>query len=70
MPYFYVNTNAQSNGDHEVHQKDSGCEHQPAVSNRKDMGWHADCHGAVTEAKKSYPQSNGCYYCCNACHTA
>ena len=69
MPYFYVNKNAQSNGDHEVHEKDSGCEHQPLVSNRKDLGFHSNCHGAVTEARKTYSQVNGCYYCCNACHT-
>ncbi len=69
MPYFYVNKNAQSNGDHEVHEKDSGCEHQPEVANRKDLGSHSNCHGAVTKAKKTYKQSNGCYYCCNACHT-
>jgi len=69
MPYFYVNTNAQKNGDHEVHEKDSGCGHEPDAANRMDLGWHSDCEGAVTEAKKTYSQSNGCYYCCEACHT-
>ncbi len=70
MPYFYVNENAQNNGDHEVHEKDAtNCGHEPDVANRKDLGWHSDCHGAVTEAKKTYSQSNGCYYCCNACNT-
>jgi hypothetical protein len=67
MPYFHVNKNAQSNGDHEVHE--NGCGHQPYSENRLGLGWHASCTGAVTEAKKTYRQSNGCYYCCNACHT-
>lgn len=67
MPYYHVNKNAQPNGDHEVHE--NGCSHQPNYENRKDLGWHSDCRGAVIEAKKTYSQSNGCYYCCNACHT-
>lgn len=70
MPYFYVNTNAQPNGDHEVHEKNADCGHEPEEKNRSDLGWHLDCHGAVTKAKETYEQSNGCYYCCNACHTA
>ena len=70
MPNFIVNKSAQSNGDHEVHNTTSGCNYMPAVSNRKDLGWHSDCHGAVREAKKTYARSNGCYYCCNACHTS
>jgi hypothetical protein len=69
VPYFYVNMNAQENGDHEVHQENANCGHEPNVENRKGLGWHSDCHGAVTEAKKTYPQSNGCYYCCPDCNT-
>lgn len=69
MPNFIVNKNEQSNGDHEVHDKTNGCTYMPALVNQKDLGWHASCHGAVSEAKKTYPNSNGCYYCCNACHT-
>ncbi len=68
MPYFYVNTREQTNGDHEVHEKDT-CSYPPHESNRLDLGWHYDCSGAVTQAKKIYSQVNGCYYCCNACHT-
>lgn len=68
MSYFYVNKNAQSNGDHEVHEKDV-CPTPADVSNRKDLGWHSDCKDAVVEAKKTYSQSNGCANCCPACHT-
>ncbi len=69
MPYYIVNRNAQSNGDHEVHNRTSGCSYMPDASNRKDLGYHDDCSGAVSKAKQTYPRSNGCYYCCNACHT-
>lgn len=68
MPYYYVNTNAQSNGDHEVHE-DTYCSNAPTPQNRKSLGYHSDCHSAVREAKKTYSQSNGCFYCCKPCHT-
>lgn len=68
MKSYYVNTNAQSNGDHEVHT--SECRYLPAVENRKYLGVFSSCVGAVAEARKSYSRSNGCYYCCNACHTS
>lgn len=69
MPKFYVNKNAQPNGDHEVHE-DNNCGNAPSSVNRKDLGYHDDCHAAVREAKKTYKQSNGCYYCCKSCHTS
>ncbi len=68
MSHYYVNKNAQSNGDHEVHK--SGCSFMPDESNRKYLGDFDSCAPAVREAKKTYPQSNGCYYCCNPCHTS
>jgi hypothetical protein len=68
MPFYCVNTNAQSNGDHEVHDVGT-CTHLPLPVHRLDLGYHADCHGAVREAKKTYSQSNGCAYCSPACNT-
>lgn len=67
MAYYYVNKNAQSNGDHEVHV--SGCSRMPAIENRTYLGDFSSCKPAVAEAKRYYSQSNGCYYCCNSCHT-
>ncbi len=70
MPNYCVNTQAQSgSGDHEVHDLAStqGCLPNPA--NRRDLGWHSDCHGAVAAAKRIYSDVNGCYYCARACHT-
>jgi hypothetical protein len=67
MAMYYVNKNAQSNGDHEVHM--AGCTRLPYPHNRMYLGDFTSCRGAVTEAKKTYPQSNGCYYCSETCHT-
>jgi len=64
---YYVNMNAQQNGDHEVHR--SGCAWMPEVGNRKYLGDFNYCYQAVNESKKYYRQTNGCYYCSNACHT-
>lgn len=68
MPRYYVRTVPQNNGDHEVHEY--SCTHLPAIENRLYLGEFATCKSAVTEAKKTYPQSNGCYWCSNACHTS
>lgn len=65
MPSYYVNNRAQANGDHEVHV--SGCRYTP--SDKKYLGEYASCGPAVTEAKKTYRQSNGCATCCPTCHT-
>lgn len=67
MAYYYVNKNAQSNGDHEVHKYD--CSFLPGSENRLYLGNYDSCKPAVTEAKKNYAKSNGCYYCCRECHS-
>ena len=72
MSQYCVNKNAQTNGDHEVHEK--GCrfiQHATLLSNSNfiDLGNHNSCEEAVREAKKHFDQVNGCYYCAKACHT-
>jgi len=67
MASYYVNNNAQSNGDHEVHK--SGCSYMPDANNRIYLGEHSTCSSAVLAAKQHYKQVNGCYYCAKACHT-
>jgi len=71
MPRFVINKNKQANGDHEAHNATSGCRFMPNPENQIDLGIHANCHGAVTHAKSRWPNEkiNGCYYCCNECHT-
>ena len=67
MALYYVNKNAQSNGDHEVHK--SGCSWLPSKGNRIYLGDFDYCSSAVKEAKKHSDQVNGCYHCSRACHT-
>lgn len=64
---YYVNQNAQSNGDHEVHV--AGCSFLPEPENRTYLGDFTTCGPAVKEAKKTYPKANGCFFCAEACHT-
>lgn len=66
MSHYYVNKNAQSNGDHEVHKQ--GCSWMP--TDYYYLGDFDNCQDAVKAAKKIYPKSNGCYYCSFACHTS
>ncbi len=68
MAKYYVNKNAQSNGDHEVHKE--GCSWLPKTENRIYLGEHTGCKSAVRKAKDYYDQVNGCYYCSNECHTS
>ncbi len=69
MATYYVNKNAQANGDHEVHKVDA-CPTPAAEVNRLYLGEHSSCSTAVAEAKKHYSQSNGCANCVPACHTS
>lgn len=68
MYKYYVNKNAQSNGDNEVHKK--GCSYLPKVENRIYLGQFSNCSAAVSAARSHYSQANGCYYCSNECHTS
>jgi len=65
---YLVNKNAQYNGDHEVHKET--CSHLPNPENRKYLGDFTNCRDAVREAKKYDSDADGCYYCCNECHTS
>lgn len=68
MNSYYVNKNAQPNSnDHEVHA--AGCAFFPNWENVTPLGNFESCGPAVREAKKHFDDTNGCYYCCNACHT-
>ena len=68
MARYYVNKNAQSNGDHEVHK--SNCSWLPATENRIYLGDFSNCYEAVREARKHYSKVNGCYHCARECHTS
>lgn len=64
---YYVNNNAQANGDHEVHTH--SCSFLPAEANRVFLGDYLSCAPAVVEAKRHFRKANGCYFCSSACHT-
>lgn len=68
MHRYYVNKNAQDNGDHEVHQQ--GCDFLPQPENRIYLGTFSSCHEAVVAARQHYSQVNGCYFCSRECHTS
>ena len=67
MKLYYVNKKANSNGDHEVHS--SECNFLKIIAKKMYLGLFYSCKEAIANAKKTYKQSNGCYYCCNECHT-
>ena len=64
---YFVNRNAQPDGDHEVHRE--GCPHPPAPKNRLYLGDFSSCEAAVREAREHYAQADGCYHCARACDT-
>lgn len=64
---YYVNRNAQKDGDHEVHRL--GCAHPANEENRLYLGDHRDCKAAVEAARRHYPTADGCYHCSRACDT-
>jgi hypothetical protein len=66
MDAYYVNKNAQPNGDHEVHK--DGCAWMPEPQHKMYLGYFSNCHDAVKEAKKTFPTTaDGCHYCCPEC---
>lgn len=67
MASYYVNQNAQNNGDHEVHK--GSCPRLPSPLNRKYLGEFTNCTDAVREARSHYSQVDGCAICSPACHT-
>ena len=71
MAIYYVNDNAQPNGDHEVHRSDGypACPTPAAPHNQHALGWHQSCQGAVAQARREGYNANGCANCSLECHT-
>jgi hypothetical protein len=63
---YYVNKNAQSNGDHEVHKEN--CNKLPEPSNRIYLGDFSNCLNALKKAQEYYKRVDGCYFCSSECH--
>ena len=68
MKKYYVNSQVQNNGDHEVHEL--SCIYLPSLQNRMYLGEFGICQGAVAKAKNTYAKANGCFYCAKSCHTS
>lgn len=71
MPRYIMNKNAQSTGEHEVHNLDAVCRNLPMPINSIDLGSHLYCQGAISYAKSMYPGKiiDGCAFCAPQCHT-
>ena len=63
---FYVNSNAQPNGDNEVHRSD--CSWLPSAENRVYLGCFSTSREAVNAAREYYRQVDGCCFCCPESH--
>lgn len=66
LVFYYVNTNAQADGTHEVHRQD--CLWLPDAENRLYLGSFDNGKEAVKAAKKYYSDVDGCFYCCREAH--
>lgn len=66
MGFYYLNRNAQTTGEHEVHE--SNCFRMPEPQNRIYLGYFSNANEAVREARKYYDNVDGCYYCSPEAH--
>ena len=67
MAHYWVNTNAQATGEHEVHR--DGCPVMPLLENRKHLGDYDTCRAAVAAATYHFSNVDGCAVCSPECHT-
>ena len=61
MVRYYASNDAVASGDHDVHQW--RCVSRPHIINCRYLGEFSNCADAVTEARKTNPQSKGCIWC-------
>ena len=66
MASYYVNRNAQSTGEHEVHKEN--CSFLPDADNRIYLGECSNCLEALIKAQKHYSNIDGCKHCSSGCH--
>jgi hypothetical protein len=63
---YYINVQAQPNGDLEVHTE--RCSYLKGIHKKKELGQFPQGTEAVRKAQKSFPLANGCYFCCREGH--
>lgn len=64
---YYVNANAQTGGEHEVHVL--GCPTPAREHNRIHLGVFRTCQEALEAARERFAVVDGCAYCLPECHT-
>lgn len=65
--HYFVNKNAQSTGEHEVHTET--CAFLPDINNREYLGYFDSPLKAVEKACQLFNNVDGCFYCCKSAHT-
>jgi hypothetical protein len=68
MAEFYIETIAQPNGEHIVHN--AACSLLPAKDSIRYLGSIASCASAIKKATESFKHVNGCPQCAPASHSA
>ncbi len=63
---YYVNKNAQSTGEHEVHK--GTCSFLPPSYHCQYLGEFSSDYSALEVAKRYYTNVDGCAYCCPLIH--
>ena len=66
MKKYYINTNAQSSGEHEIHREDCPC--MFFIKGPIYLGEYTSCTDALRAAQRIYSNVDGCFYCCRECH--
>ena len=64
MDLYYVNTDSNNNGKHEVHKL--GCDYFPINSTY--LGPFIDLQDALAKARQYCPEAEGCHTCCAPRH--
>jgi len=59
---YYLNRNAQNNGEHEIHKED--CKFIPSLNNRILLGHYKTDEEALEVARRIFPKVDGCSHCC------
>jgi hypothetical protein len=74
MAHYILNKNRQSadkGGNFELHNENI-CAYLPLPENRISIGYFDNCHDAMKEAKRRFPNVakdiDGCYWNCHPCH--
>ena len=66
MDLYYLNKNAQTTGEHEVHKQN--CSMLPDSENCIYLGIFDNARDALKVAKRYYDNVDGCYYCSPEIH--